>query len=168
MRLSSGCLEGKAFIKALLNNHIKRLTIMKTKAVTISLLLFSFVCLTSCNNTGGKLEELEKQVNKIALNTANAEPIYRLYPTRNMWNFLKLDTRNGKISMVQFSVEDNEKQFEYVLSNKALCENTAPGRFMLQPTENIYNFIMLDQVSGQTYQVQWSFEEDKRFIIPIK
>ena len=91
---------------------------MKTKAVTISLLLFSFVCLTSCNNTGGKLEELEKQVNKIALNTANADPIYRLYPTRNMWNFLKLDTRNGKISMVQFSVEDNEKQFEYVLSNK--------------------------------------------------
>ena len=77
---------------------------MKTKAVTISLLLFSFVCLTSCNNTGGKLEELEKQVNKIALNTANAEPIYRLYPTRNMWNFLKLDTRNGKISMVQAKV----------------------------------------------------------------
>ena len=107
---------------------------MRTKAVTISLLLFSFVCLTSCNNTGGKLEELEKQVNKIALNTANTEPIYRLYPTRNMWNFLKLDTRNGKISMVQFSVEDNEKQFEYELSNKALCENTAPGRFMLQPT----------------------------------
>ena len=107
---------------------------MKTKAVTISLILFSFVCLTSCNNTGGKLEELEKQVNKIALNTANAEPIYKLYPTRNMWNFLKLDTRNGKISMVQFSVEDNEKQFEYELSNKALCENTASGRFMLQPT----------------------------------
>ena len=119
---------------------------MKTKAVTISLLLFSFMCLTSCNNTGGKLEELEKQVNKIALNTANADPIYRLYPTRNMWNFLKLDTRNGKISMVQFSVEDNEKQFEYELSNKALCENTAPGRFMLQPTENIYNFIMLERV----------------------
>ncbi len=70
--------------------------------------------------------------------------------------------------MVQFSVEDNEKQFEYELSIKALCENTAPGRFMHQPTENIYNFIMLDQVSGQTYQVQWSFEEDKRFIIPIK
>ena len=72
---------------------------MRTKAVTISLLLFSSFYLTSCNNTGGKLEELEKQVNKIALNTANAEPIYRLYPTRNMWNFLKLDTRNGKIAI---------------------------------------------------------------------
>lgn len=140
---------------------------MKTRTFAISLLVFS-MCFTSCNSNGGKLEELEKQVNKIALNTANAEPIYKLYPTRNMWNFLKLDTRNGKISIVQFSVEDNEKQFEYELSNKALCENNAPGRFILQPTENIYNFIMLDQMSGQTYQVQWSFDEEKRFVTPIQ
>ena len=141
---------------------------MKTNVVLITLLLISSIGLSSCDKSGKRLEEIEKQVNRIASNTANAEPIFKLYPTRNMWNFLKLDTRNGKISIVQFSVEDNEKQFEYELSNKALCENTAPGRFMLQPTENIYNFIMLDQVSGQTYQVQWSFEEDKRFIIPIK
>ena len=142
---------------------------MKTKALAITWLLFSSVCITSCDkNNEGKLEAIEKQVNKIALNSTNVEPIYKLYPTRNMWNFLKLDTRNGKISIVQFSVDDNEKQFEYVLSNKALCDNNAPGRFMLQPTENIYNFIMLDQVSGQTYHVRWSFEEDKRFIIPIK
>lgn len=141
---------------------------MKTNVVVITLLLISSIGLTSCDKSGKSLEEIEKQVNRIAANTANAEPIFKLYPTQNMWNFLKLDTRNGKISIVQFSIEDNEKQFEYELSNKALCENTAPGRFMLQPTENIYNFIMLDQVSGQTYQVQWSFEEDKRFIIPIK
>ena len=141
---------------------------MKTNVVLITLLLISSIGLSSCDKSGKRLEEIEKQVNRIASNTANAEPIFKLYPTRNMWNFLKLDTRNGKISIVQFSVEDNEKQFEYELSNKALCENKAPGRFMLQPTENIYNFIMLDQVSGQTYQVQWSFEEDKRFIIPIK
>lgn len=139
---------------------------MKTRSIAISLLVFS-MCFTSCSNKGGKLEEIEKQVNKTALNTANTDPIYKLYPTRNMWNFLKLDTRNGKISIVQFSVEDNEKQFEYELSNKALCKNNAPGRFMLQPTENIYNFIMLDQVSGQTYQVQWSFDEEKRFVTPI-
>lgn len=141
---------------------------MKTNVVVITLLLISSIGLTSCDKSGKRLEEIEKQLNRIAANTANAEPIFKLYPTQNMWNFLKLDTRNGKISIVQFSIEDNEKQFEYELSNKALCENTAPGRFMLQPTENIYNFIMLDQVSGQTYQVQWSFEEDKRFIIPIK
>ena len=140
---------------------------MKANFFGIIMLFLSSICITSCDKTGTKLEEIEKQINRIASSTANAEPIYKLYPTRNMWNFLKLDTRNGKISIVQFTIEDNEKQFEYELSSKAQCNNTSPGRFVLQATENIYNFIMLDQVSGQTYQVQWSFDEDKRFVIPI-
>lgn len=84
-----------------------------------------------------------------------------------MWNFLKLDTRNGKVSIVQFSVEDNKNRFEYALSDVALSNNNIPGRYILQPTDNIYNFIMLDQVTGQTYQVQWSFDETKRFVVPI-
>jgi len=141
---------------------------MKTKVYAISLLVFSSIFMLSCGNkTEGKLEEIEKQVNKIAQGTVNAEPIYKLYPTRNMWNFLKLDTRNGKITIVQFSVDDDGKQMEYELSNIARCEDKIPGRFMLQPTENIYNFIMLDQVSGKTYQVQWSFDEYNRFVMPI-
>ena len=141
---------------------------MKTKVYAISLLVFSSIFMLSCGNkTEEKLEEIEKQVNKIAQSTVNVEPIYKLYPTRNMWNFLKLDTRNGKITIVQFSVEDEGKQMEYELSSIARSENKIPGRFMLQPTENIYNFIMLDQVSGKTYQVQWSFDEYKRFVIPI-
>ncbi|MGM9847258.1 MAG: hypothetical protein ACI31F_04840, partial [Muribaculaceae bacterium] len=80
---------------------------------------------------------------------------------------LKLDTRTGKISIVQFSVEGDNKRFEYVLSDVSRAENEIPGRFILQPTQNMYNFIMLDQLSGQTYQVQWSFDEDKRFVLPI-
>ncbi len=141
---------------------------MKTKVYAISLLVFSSFFMLSCGNkTEGKLEEIEKQVNKIAQGTVNAVPIYKLYPTRNMWNFLKLDTRNGKITIVQFSVDEDGKQMEYELSNIARCEDNTPGRFMLQTTENIYNFIMLDQVSGKTYQAQWSFDEYNRFVMPI-
>ena len=83
---------------------------MKTKALAITWLLFSSVYITSCDkNNEGKLEAIEKQVNKIALNSTNVEPIYKIYPTRNMWNFLKLDTRNGKISIVQFSTPIRDK-----------------------------------------------------------
>ncbi len=121
----------------------------------------------SCSNSDERLSKIEAVVSKIEKNTVNNEPVFKIYPTRNMWNFLKLDTRNGKISIVQFSVSDDNKQFEYILSDKSLCDNNISGRFILQPTDNIYNFIMLDQVSGQTYQVQWSFDEDKRFVIPI-
>ena len=39
------------------------------------------------------------------------------------------------------------------------------GRFKLYPTDNSYNFIMVDVVNGETYQVQWNIDKDKRFVI---
>lgn len=130
------------------------------------LFVFSFM-LASCSKEDkavlDRLDKIEQTIN----NSSAKEPIYKLYPTRNMWNFLKLDTRNGIISIVQFSVEDKDKQFEYSLSDVAIVANDSPGRFVLQPTENLYNFLMLDQITGQTYQVQWNFDAEKRFVIPI-
>ena len=41
------------------------------------------------------------------------------------------------------------------------------GRFKLYPTQNIYNFIMVDVIDGDTYQVQWSFDSENRFVTPI-
>jgi hypothetical protein len=42
------------------------------------------------------------------------------------------------------------------------------GRFKLEPTQNIYNFILLDQIDGRVWQVQWSFKANERFVIPIE
>ena len=39
------------------------------------------------------------------------------------------------------------------------------GRFKLYPTDNSYNFIMVDTINGKTYQVQWNIDKDKRFVI---
>lgn len=128
--------------------------------------LFSFLFASCSKEDKAVLDRLDK-IEQTINNSSAKEPIYKLYPTRNMWNLLKLDTRNGKISIVQFSVEDINKQFEYSLSDVAIVANETPGRFVLQPTENLYNFIMLDQITGQTYQVQWSFDADKRVVIPI-
>lgn len=124
--------------------------------------------LTSCKNENEEkmLEKIDR-IESYVVRRSLAEPGYKLYPTQNMWNFLKLDTRTGKINIVQFSVEADNKRFEYILSDVSRAENEIPGRFILQPTQNMYNFIMLDQLSGQTYQVQWSFDEDKRFVLPI-
>ena len=41
---------------------------------------------------------------------------YKLYPTQNMWNFIKLDTQTGKMWRVQFSVEDSNDRFVYDLN----------------------------------------------------
>jgi hypothetical protein len=42
------------------------------------------------------------------------------------------------------------------------------GRFKLYPTENTYNFIMVDVINGRTWQVQWNIDYDKRLCIRIR
>ena len=96
---------------------------------------------------------------------------YRLFPTQNMWTFLKLDTMTGKIWQVQYSVEGAKYRFETVLNSvdlaRRLKQERVVGRFMLYATQNTYNFVLLDQIDGYTYQVQWSGDADQRFVIPI-
>ena len=95
---------------------------------------------------------------------------YKLFPTQNMWIFLKLDTRTGEIWMVQYSVDDDIASGEVVLNPRPLAvfENEKRvGRFTLYPTQNMYNFLLLDTVNGDVWQVQWSFEEKNRGILKI-
>ena len=94
---------------------------------------------------------------------------YRLFPTQNMWTFIKLNTRNGQMWQVQYDVQGNNRS-EVPLSLTSLIPKNeeANGRFFLYSTQNIYNFILLDQFDGRTWQVQWAPDEDKRGIIPIE
>ncbi|WP_278820646.1 hypothetical protein [Hoylesella nanceiensis] len=93
---------------------------------------------------------------------------YELYSTQNIWTFLKLDTRTGKIWQVQYSLESG-KQGEWILNDQSLTQNSEGknGRFQLYPTSNIFNFILLDHSNGKTYQVQWSQKEELRMVVPI-
>ncbi|MBO5826290.1 MAG: hypothetical protein J6R03_06645 [Treponema sp.] len=96
---------------------------------------------------------------------------YQLYPTQNMWTFLKLDTLTGQIWQVQFSIEGDAYRFETVLSSKDITDELKlekiVGRYILYPTQNTYNFILLDQITGYTYQVQWNRDIENRVVIPI-
>lgn len=94
---------------------------------------------------------------------------YRLYPTENMWTFLKLDTRSGLIWQVQYTIKDDSYRGEVVLNATPLATGAEAenGRFALYPTKNLYNFILLDQKNGKMWQAQWSIEDDKRGIIPL-
>lgn len=96
--------------------------------------------------------------------------VYKLFPTSNMWTFLKLDTRNGRIWQVQFSVKGAEYRFETPLSTTYLVETSKEknGRFTLYPTSNFYNFILLDQIDGRAWQVQWGNEPKDRAVLRIE
>jgi hypothetical protein len=94
--------------------------------------------------------------------------VYRLFATRNTYTFIKLNTRNGQMCHVQWGTGEND-HFEYPLSDisRVNKEDERNGRFFLYPTTNIYNFILLDQIDGRVWQVQWSAEEKNRLVLRI-
>ena len=97
---------------------------------------------------------------------------FELYETQNMWTFIKLNTTTGEIWQVQYTLSDDHPSLETVLNDRPLIVTTnpnekIPGRFSLYPTKNLYNYILLDQMDGRVWQVQWGFEPDKHMIMPI-
>ena len=54
---------------------------------------------------------------------------------------------------------------EQTIENRDVAQN---GRFKLYPTDNTYNFIMVDVINGRTWQVQWNIDYDKRLCIRIR
>ena len=162
---------------------------------------------------------------------------YRLFATPNDYTFIKLDTRNGLMWQVQWSIKGykyryetelntfkyakttkeiteyqtkkyksdyeyweerkeewykkksdttlTEKDFYYkteeeldlylkpnpleesikrALENSPIARN---GRFFLYPTVNTYNLILLDQIDGRAWQVQWNNDKDLRRLMRI-
>lgn len=102
----------------------------------------------------------------VVVPSSTATNNYVLYPTSNFYTFLKLDTRNGKIWQVQFSMDENE--FEVELNNLELTTIGKPGQFALYPTTNNWTFLLLDTINGDVWHVQWSQNASNRGIIPIK
>jgi hypothetical protein len=93
---------------------------------------------------------------------------YDLFETQNMWIFILLDTVTGKMWQIQYDIQgDNRGGVELNTQDLVGGKQRIPGRFTLHKTSNIYNFILLDQIDGGTWQVQWSIEKENRGILPI-
>lgn len=139
---------------ALKFNNVKS---MKTKFITLFFVLFATVSFAQSTS--------EAPTQNIS---PDSNAVYRLFATRNKFTFIKLNTRNGQMSHIQWGTGTND-HFEYPLSNTSLVskEDEKNGRFFLYPTTNIYNFILLDQIDGRTWQVQWSTEEKNRMVLRI-
>jgi hypothetical protein len=97
-----------------------------------------------------------------------SEPRYRLFETQNFWTFIQLDTATGKMWQLQYVIEGDNRG-GVVLNEIDLSDDVKQnsGRFTLYPTQNMYNFILLDQIDGRSWQVQWAIEQEKRGIVPI-
>ena len=93
--------------------------------------------------------------------------LYELYPTQNIYTFLKLNTKTGQITQLQYSISANDDRMELNVNSTAFIDESLSeeGRFKLYPTQNIYNFLLLDTLTGRVWQVQWSSNDANRGII---
>jgi hypothetical protein len=96
--------------------------------------------------------------------TQNPDAPYRLFSTKNIFTFLKLDTREGQIWQVQWG--DKNHRFTAPINLRALVSGGRAGRFTLYPTSNIYTFLLLDTDTGDAWHVQWGETAD-RYIVHI-
>ncbi len=88
---------------------------------------------------------------------------YKMYKTENLYNLLKLDTATGIIKQVQWSLK-GDQEFSVPINTEYLSFRGENGTFELYPTNNMYQFILLDTTDGRTWHVQWGTEDSKRWI----
>lgn len=112
------------------------------------------------------LTSIEQNVRIIADETTdlkNKVGRYKVYRTTNIYNSLKLDTASGRITALQIGINNDKSRFEYTVCN-AIEDDPKwriIGRYELYPTGNNFNFILIDTILGQAYQVQWSTKNEE-------
>jgi hypothetical protein len=94
---------------------------------------------------------------------------FSLVPTQNVWTFLLLDTKTGRIWQVQYAISDSAFAGRLLVNDVALAPagSARVGRFTLRETQNIFNFLLLDQDDGRVWQVQWSNVDGNRGIVQL-
>ena len=88
---------------------------------------------------------------------------YKMYRTDNIYTLLKLDTKTGQIYQVQWSLDD-DKEGVWTINATDLSYDSGCGTFELYATSNMYQFILLDKVTGRQWHVQWGIGDSKRWI----
>lgn len=135
---------------------------MKNITITLIVIITLMTSFTVKNSDAGNSNF------DMANSQSNDVVAYQLFPTENVWTFIKLNTRNGQMWQVQFDVLGTNR-FETILNAESLVtkDKEVNGRFTLYATQNRWTFILLDQIDGKNWQVQWSIEEKERLVIPI-
>ena len=90
---------------------------------------------------------------------------FKLYPTTNMWTFLELDTATGLVWQVQYSADNDNERFKTILNDIILNDSEQlNGRWKLYPTQNMYQFLLVDVMGGAVIQIQWSTEDNRGIV----
>lgn len=102
-------------------------------------LFLTFIALTMILCLHAQTSEYAPQMSTSTIYNKDAK--FLLFPTKNMYIFLKLDTSTGELWMVQYSTGDEsplEVKFPSWAYPLVANDEKSNGRFFLYPTQNMY------------------------------
>ncbi len=125
-----------------------------TTAYALSIAMLAF-----CSMAAGQ----SQQPMEVEYDMQRLDARYRVFKTRNVWNSLQLDTQTGQIWQVQVGLKDDDRMKTPLNKDVLAATGSRSGRFTLYSTRNMYQFMLLDQDNGRTWQVQWSIDGNSGF-----
>lgn len=133
---------------------------MKKYVITVVIILLKMNLYSQIHSEKSKDNLYEIQENHIRT--------YRIFPTGNMWYFIKLNTKTGKMWQIELD-QNKTTQTEIPLNSLALDEEQTEtdDRFILYPTQNNWTFLLLDQLNGKIWQVDWDTTPTNIEIVPL-
>ena len=157
--------QNRSHTSKLINLGIERFKVYETTNIYTSLLL---------DTATGKIWQLQIVINdtdRIETILSDTKFASTLEDITEEWNegferkmkYWEEEYNSKPDSIVSAEIKNYQKPLtlkEYIDASY-IAKN---GRFKLYPTDNMYNFIMVDVILGNTYQVQWNTKIKKRFV----
>lgn len=115
------------------------------------------------------LEDHSELLDAINVNTS-LKNRFKLYPTENIYNFLELDTKTGRVWQLQWDMDSGNEGGLPIVDFDLVSEEDSYGSnvFELYPTKNIFQFILVNKVNGQAWHLQWGMEDTNRWVRKMK
>ncbi|MBQ8424157.1 MAG: hypothetical protein IJY36_07885 [Coprobacter sp.] len=85
---------------------------------------------------------------------------FQMFATKNMWNFIMLDTYEGRLWQVQYSADDMSALVCIPINSKPLVSTRTKPSFSIQPLVSMYQYYLIDEMTGNMWKFQWSTEGD--------
>lgn len=145
---------------------------MKKLFFLVIVLLLGMGCFAQTDSVSTKSPTIDERLNNIEQRLEivdvdlSLKNRYKLYSTENIYTLLKLDTKTGKIWQVQWSLE-SENEGTWIINSDDLTSwsgGYGSNSFELYPTQNMYQFILIDKTDGRMWHVQWGIGDKKRWI----
>ena len=85
---------------------------------------------------------------------------FQMFATQNMWNFIMLDSYDGRLWQVQYSAEDLESLVCVPINPSKLVESENRSIFSIQPLTSMYQYYLINDATGDMWKFQWSTKGD--------